>query len=166
MLCGPPNIWPQPSIRTVLGSKVLKFSSGSFKLNIDTRFDNVKNLLQHAYEIFREEVKHLETTEHSLRSNHHVDEKDNIRKNNDENQHHKTVTHDSNDVQDIATNDISDSFVPLLATFSEQPYDVNNFAINIRVYAHSDTYLSLSTDESYNLTLTRKLLENNLAAIA
>lgn len=154
MLCGPPNIWPQPSIKTVLGSKLLKFSSSSFKLNVDTKFENVKNLFQNAFEIFKEEVKNLE------KPHHHGDKKDSS-ENNDENQHRKTLTHKNNNDVNIV-NDISDNFVPLLATFTEQPHDVNNFEINIRVSTYSDTYLTLSTDESYNLTLTRKLLQNNM----
>lgn len=158
MLCGPPNIWPQPSIKTVLGSKALKLSSSSFKLNVDTKFNNVNTLLKHAYNIFVEEVKHLEANTQAKTSNHNKnDDNDNYLENNDGVKQHKQEQINK-DGRDFATgpSDISDNFVPLLAAFSGQSYDINNFLVNIRVYADGDTYLTLKTDESYNLTLSCK----------
>lgn len=155
MLCGPPNIWPQPSIKTVLGSKALKFTSRSFLLHMDTNFETVNNLLTKAFEVFVDEVKNLET---NLKDGNKLQESQtSLSSNPSENQHDKFKF--SNDIV-TSSNDLSDNFVPLVIPFNRITYDIESFQIVFKGITNEETYLTLNTDESYNLTLSRKLILN------
>lgn len=160
MLCGPPNIWPQPTVKTVLGNKSLKFRSSDIKFSVQSPNTNVNILLKNAFEIFQKETQELETSTGNIDPD--VDRgsssgNSNGRKANcnDNNNNNNNANLNSNSINLVTmNNEISDNFLPFLSTGKN--YDVARIQINAKVLNHADTYLTLHTDESYNLTLNCK----------
>lgn len=159
MICGPPNLWPQPTIKIVLSSKALKFKSSDIKFSVNSAYKNVNNLLKSAFDIFLREVQEFElggsgstgaatgdTSNDDMGKHGSVSKSSNLDNNNN-----LIVTNDKND-----NNEISDNFLPFLSMGGQRKYDVTSFNINAKVTQHADTYLTLHTDESYNLTLSCK----------
>ena len=60
MVCGGPNIWPLPTIKTNISSQSLTFKSNLIKFNAVSQFDGAKNLLEQAYDVFLHDLKNLE----------------------------------------------------------------------------------------------------------
>lgn len=63
MTCGPSNIWPQPTIKTTLGSNTLTFSSKNIKLKLKTPNRQVDDLYQSAFILFQRDIENLEQNE-------------------------------------------------------------------------------------------------------
>lgn len=78
MTCGPSNIWPQPTIKTTLGSSTLTFSSKDIKLKLKTPNRLVDELYQSAFILFQRDVENLENNENIVKP------EDEIKKNDDE----------------------------------------------------------------------------------
>lgn len=156
MICGPPNLWPQPTVKIVLSSKALKFKSSDIMFSVNSAYKNVNNLLKNAFDIFLREVQEFELgnvrrKETGVATGEKG--KDSVSSSNLDN-NNNVVTNDKND----NNNEISDNFLPFLSMASQKKYDVTSFNINAKVTQHADTYLTLHTDESYNLTLSCKYL--------
>lgn len=60
MTCGVPNIWPLPTIKTTLGYHSLTFRSHAVNLDITTKFDEARNVLQQAFGIFQSDLRGYE----------------------------------------------------------------------------------------------------------
>lgn len=65
MTCGVPNIWPLPTIKTSLGYHSLTFRSHAINLDIVTKFDEAKNVLQQAFGIFQNDLRGYENSKAS-----------------------------------------------------------------------------------------------------
>lgn len=131
-------------------------AESSFKFDVDSKFSDVNSLLKGAYEIFLDEVHHLDgkMASTNLGSVTHGD----VTEQQQHQKQEKQQLQAKETARDIATgsSDISDSFVPFVGTFGGNTYDVYNFNINVAVHSSGDTFLTLGTDESYNLTLSCK----------
>lgn len=162
MICGPPNLWPQPTIKTVLSSKALKLKSSDIKFSVNSEYKNVNNLLKNAFDIFLREVQGFEAGYRGsggvATSNDDVamGKKGSGSSGGGENHDNNNNFVEANDKND--NNEISDNFLPFLSMGSQKKYDVTSFNINAKVTQHADTYLTLHTDESYNLTLSCKYI--------
>lgn len=153
MLCGPPNLWPMPTIKIVLSSKALKFKASDIKFSVNSAYKNVNNLLKSAFDIFLREIQDFELGVIEVPSNEgSVAGGDNEgAKGESSNKHDKLLVKNSDKTEN---NEISDNFLPFLSMGNGKKYDVQRFNINAKVTQSSDTYLTLHTDESYNLTLS------------
>lgn len=60
MICGTSNIWPMPTGKVSLSSRSLTFKSNQIQLNVKTEFDEAKQLLDSAYNVFLVDLKALE----------------------------------------------------------------------------------------------------------
>lgn len=161
MICGPPNLWPQPTIKTVLSSKALKLKSSDIKFSVNSAYKNVNNLLKNAFDIFLREVQGFEAgysgSVGTATTSNDVDAEKRGGSSGTENHDNNNNFVGANDKHDNnVNNEISDNFLPFLSMGSQKKYDVTNFNINAKVIQHADTYLTLHTDESYNLTLSCK----------
>lgn len=60
MICGTSNIWPMPTGKVSLSSRSLTFKSNQIQLNVKTEFDEAKQMLDSAYNVFLVDLKALE----------------------------------------------------------------------------------------------------------
>lgn len=143
MTCGPINIWPQPTGKTTIGSKASRFRLGDIHAHMTTGSEEVESLLNRAFDVFRDElhsvlVAHGET----------YDDTDEL------------AATEGSEVNRGKESDGEKPEQPLKIRFyrpaDENRYDVDKFDVKISVLKSSETYLTLHTDESYNLSVTRK----------
>uniref|UniRef100_A0A336MDZ8 beta-N-acetylhexosaminidase n=1 Tax=Culicoides sonorensis TaxID=179676 RepID=A0A336MDZ8_CULSO len=163
MTCGPANLWPQPTIKTVLGSKALKFKSSDIKFSVNSAYKNVNNLLKSAFDIFLREIADFElgVVGTAVESSRNINRNNN---NNNEGKHGSVNSKFSDNNNNLVTeekvennNEISDNFLPFLSLGSQKKYDVKFFNINAKVTQSSDTYLTLRTDENTDKTVDVKI---------
>lgn len=133
MTCGAmPNIWPNPTGKTIGSSQSLTFQSHSVRLQISTKFKDVERLLEDAFGIFLTDIKALESG-------------------NTLNEMPKRYV--ASDTNNDKTNEQESDQV----THRNRNCDIQNVDVNV-VVSHSDvTFVHLDMNESYNLTIKSKL---------
>jgi hypothetical protein len=137
MLCGGyTKIWPEPT-KSYIGTSANSFSLLNVQYKIKTPFKNVENLLESAFSVFMDEL-------------------------------HK-IFHSSS-----SSSEEGGSSTPRLYKDDRQSSDYasahrkrsNNHTTTVNIFLYvlktSDVHLSLSTDECYNLTMTRESLKSLL----
>jgi hypothetical protein len=137
MLCGGyTKIWPEPT-KSYIGTSANSFSLLNVQYKIKTPFKNVENLLESAFSVFMDEL-------------------------------HK-IFHSSS-----SSSEEGGSSTPRLYKDDRQSSDYasahrkrsNNHTTTVNIFLYvlktSDVHLSLSTDECYNLTMTRESLKSML----
>lgn len=134
MICGSPNIWPMPTTKTSISSHSLTFDTNQIIFNVVTVFPDAKTLLQHAYEVFLFDIKHLEAK--PIASN--VGNTANNQ--NDEADTDKEKAHD-----DVAMN-------------TNKNCDINKLIIKAEILSISDVHQHQNMDESYELNVTSKYI--------
>ncbi|XP_055533117.1 probable beta-hexosaminidase fdl isoform X1 [Wyeomyia smithii] len=155
MTCGPINIWPQPTGKATIGSKVSRFRVADINVYIRTSFKPVENLLKKAFDVFREELRAVLLAHGVTKS---------------ESESYSLA--DGSEVTRGRTSDGTESDDPGTIRFykavDENRYDLDKFDVRITVQKSPDTHLTLHTDESYNLsvthtarTLTAKIFTNS-----
>lgn len=130
MICGSPNIWPLPTIKTSLSSKSLTFDSNQIQFDVKTKFADAKRLMLSAYDIFLFDLKHLEGK--------------NIINNSVEKMANNQ--NDGDDVTEIKHSDMS----------INKNCDINKIVIKAEILNISDVFEHMDADESYELNITRK----------
>lgn len=125
MTCGSSIIWPQPTIKTTLGSSTLTFSSKNIKLKLKTPNRRVDQLYKSAFLLFQKDVENLENNENIVKP------EDEIKKNDDE----------ENLIENVRNYDIDEVIVDVHVTESSEIY--MNLATN-------ETY-NLTINRKFNL---------------
>lgn len=135
MTCGSiPNIWPNPTGKSIGSSKSLTFQSHNVRLQISTKFNDVERMLENAFDIFLADLKGMESGS--------VVDVD-VQK--------KSSASDSNGERDSERD--GDQI-----THRNRNCDIENVDVNVAV-THSDvTFVHLDMDESYNLTIKSELM--------
>lgn len=132
MLCGGyTKIWPEPT-KSYIGTSANSFSLLNVQYKIKTPFKNVENLLESAFSVFMDELHKIF---HSSSST------------SDEGGGSSTTRLYKDDRSS------SSDFASVHRKHSNNHSTVNIF---LYVLKTSDIHLSLSTDECYNLTMTRE----------
>jgi beta-hexosaminidase Fdl len=155
MKCGPLQIWPQPTIKTTLGSSSLNFKLDDLHLKLGSSFDNVNNLIKDAFVIFRREIKVLEnSSSNNYNNNNNNNRNSNLR---DKERTKFDVINDNvfnNDENERKSGGIDTTIFGIRN--KQRHHDLEEVLVYIHVKKSIDIHLTLDTDESYNLTLTRK----------
>lgn len=131
MKCGPPNLWPLPTIKIALGSHSNMVSAAMIKLNVRTQFEKVEELYKDAFIVFQNELITMEKNSLS------------------------DVEEEKRAEQEVNKNYVisGDKIVANLINGNS----LSNMEIEVHIIKSPDIHLTLETDESYNLTITRKL---------
>lgn len=132
MLCGGyTKIWPEPT-KSYIGTSANSFSLLNVQYKIKTPFKNVENLLESAFSVFMDELHKI---------------------------FHSSSSTSEEGVSSTTRLYKDDRQSSDFASAHKKPSN-NHTAVNIFLYVlkTSDVHLSLSTDECYNLTMTRELL--------
>lgn len=132
MKCGPANLWPIPTIKSALGSHSNMISVTLIKLDVRTSFKKAEELLKEAFIVFQNELIMME--KNSLSG---VEEE-------------KQAEIDAN------KNDVIVDEKNLLNR--KNTMSLSNMEIEVHILKSPDIHLTLDTDESYNITITRKKL--------
>jgi beta-hexosaminidase Fdl len=149
MKCGALQLWPQPTIKTTLGSTSLNFKLDDVHLKLGSSFDAVNNLIKDAFVIFRREIKVLE----NRNSNSNYDTSSNSNSNlRDKEQRTRYEAVNENSERD----EVHETTVYEMK--SRARHDISQVLVYVHVKKSSDIHLTLQTDESYNLTLNREYL--------
>lgn len=131
MLCGPQTLWPEPSIKSLIGTNANSFQLSDVRYKVQTPFKSVENLMESAFSVFVEELKQIvhasggKTTDDALRT---------------------------------STRSYRDSSFSSSSVASTTNHRRNLVSVNIyvNVIKTADVHLSLSTDECYNITMSSK----------
>lgn len=142
MQCGPLNVWPQPTKKAILGSSSLNFNSKDIKVKLSTLHRDVEKLIRQSVSIFENDVKHLE--EDNMEEDINSEDLDDGKYQRRRSRHEQKGNEDHN------------SFAPHRNEVNEK-YDVDSVLLDIKITTFPEIYLTLETDESYNLSLERKL---------
>lgn len=133
MTCGPSIVWPQPTIKSTIGTDALSFMSDGITLKLKTIFKKVDELFRQSFEIFRDEIKLIENAnEESLKVDKEKEQKE-------------------NNINVLVNNDNE-----IINGRNKRHADGLNFEVEVIIRKYHDIYLTLDSDESYNLTVSRK----------
>ncbi|XP_058168013.1 probable beta-hexosaminidase fdl [Anopheles ziemanni] len=172
MTCGPINIWPQPTGSTSIGSKTSRFRLSDVRLKIVTDFPAVEQLLRDAYDVMRAEVRgmmvahgaSLEEIEGAVPASSvpsmllplTVQQQQQRRAGSEENESgaSRMPSEGGEAGKRSSTPDAGVGKIHFFKLVSDKRYDVDAFEVNIHVEKSSVTFLTLHTDESYNMTVT------------
>lgn len=146
MICGTSHIWPMPTGKVSLSSRSLTFQSNQLHFDIKTTFNEAKQLLHSAYNVFLLDLKSLEGQPVPSSTQPDLD-KTNNQFNGD-----KVATNlgSKADANDIANANINEN--------SNQNCDIKKFIINAEIQAMGDVFLHMETDESYELNVTSEYI--------
>lgn len=147
MICGEPNIWPMPTGRTKVSSRSLTLSAAAVTLHVDTPFAPVEALVRSAFELFAGDLLLLEANSASAPV-----------------ERSTAKTRPAAAAGPECTKEAT-AAAELLAEQQRQQQqqqlarqakycDIKHLNVRIAVGGAADVYLSLETDESYNLTVT------------
>lgn len=132
MLCGTQTIWPEPTIKALIGTNANSFRLTDVQFKVQTPFRNVESLMESAFSIFLEELKQIihasggkkddETLKTSTRS-------------------YKDVTYSGSKIEQSKTH---------------HRRNLTTVNIYVNVIKSADVHLTLNTDECYNVTMSSK----------
>lgn len=132
MLCGGyTKIWPEPT-KSYIGTSANSFNLLNIQYKIKTPFKNVENLLEKSFSVFMDELHKIS---------------------------HSSMVEENSGVGSSTTRLYKDDRQSSLDyTSVHRKHNNNQTTVNIFLYVlkTSDVHLSLSTDECYNLTMTRE----------
>lgn len=164
MTCGPINIWPQPTGATTIGSKTSRFRLSDMHVKIVTKFEPVDKLLHDAYDVLRAEVRAamvshgatLEEIEGAVPAASVPAGVQQLPR-----AEERSLATEVNDAATVgrsagASETSGVGKIHFFKLVSDKRYDVDAFEVNVHVEKSGDTHLTLHTDESYNMTVTRK----------
>lgn len=60
MLCGPSTIWPEPTIKSLIGTSASSFRLNDVQYRVQTPFRQVESLMESAFLIFLDEIKQIQ----------------------------------------------------------------------------------------------------------
>lgn len=128
MLCGSQSLWPEPTIKSLIGTNANSFNLNDVQLKVQTPFKNVETLTESAFSVFLEEVRTL-----------------------------KKSSGDRSDGDEFRTSTKSYRDVTNSGSHADS-HRRNVTAVNIYVYVikTADVHLTLGVDECYNITMSSK----------
>jgi beta-acetyl hexosaminidase like len=130
MLCGPQTLWPEPSIKSLIGTNANSFQLSDVRYKVQTPFKNVESLMESAFSVFVEELKQIV---------------------------HASGGKTTDDVLRTSTRSYRDSSFSSSSTAStSHRRNLVNVNIYVNVIKTADVHLTLSTDECYNITMSSK----------
>lgn len=135
MKCGAANIWPLPTGKSQIGSHSNKISPTMIKLDLRTQFKNVEAIYKEAFVIFQRELIALE--KNGMKG---VEE-----------ERKADVDANKNDV--IETVGVTGDDKKVNKKYAES---LSNVELEVHILNSPDIHMTLDTDESYNLTITRE----------
>lgn len=131
MLCGSQVLWPEPSIKSLVGINANSFNLNDVQYKVQTPFKNVELLMGNVFTVFLEEIKQIKRASGGMQA------EDDI----------KTTTKSYRDSK------LSGSRVE---ASSKERSNLTTVNIYVNVLKTSEVHLSLNTDECYNLTMSSK----------
>jgi hexosaminidase len=146
MLCGPSNIWPEPTIKSLLGTNSNDVRLTDIQIKVKTPFKRVESLMENAFLIFLNELKQIEQSNEQSR---------NDDSNNSVNS--KTVSVGANN-NNVDSNDKNSNFYDSSERLRHHRGNFSSVNIYVDISKDPDIYLTLQTDECYNLTVIREYL--------
>ncbi|XP_055610390.1 probable beta-hexosaminidase fdl isoform X2 [Uranotaenia lowii] len=159
MTCGPINIWPQPTGKTVIGSKTSRFRLGDVKVQVKASTPAVEQLLEKAFGVFKDELQAV-LVAHGA---HKVDENQSSSTTAEGGPDSDRGKPDSAGAPDKSSDTAKIHFYKPV---DDHKYDIDKFDVRITLIKPSETYLTLETDESYNLSITHSARSLNVKIFA
>lgn len=144
MICGGPNVWPLPTIKTSLGTQSLSFQSHLMNLDIVTQFGEARTLLQQAYDILLADLRGLENSNKVVGTI--ADEP-------------TTGGHEQQQQQQLHVDNSarrSSSGGSDREHFVDKDCDIKHVDIKVEISTIKEVYLSMDMDESYELKIASK----------
>lgn len=132
MLCGSQTLWPEPSVKSLIGTNAVSFHINDVQYKVQTPFKNVENLMESAFSVFVDEVRQIKhasggsTTEDELKSS----------------------------TKSYRESPYSSS--TRAGTFTSPKRNLTTVNIYVNVVKTADVHLTLATDECYNITMSSK----------
>jgi beta-acetyl hexosaminidase like len=128
MLCGPQTLWPEPSIKSLIGTNANSFQLNDVRYKVQSPFKNVENLMESAFSVFVEELKQIV---------------------------HSSGGKTSDFLPRTSTRSFKDSSYSSV-TSSTHRKNLVNVNIYVNVIKTADVHVTLNTDECYNVTMSSK----------
>lgn len=131
MLCGTPSLWPEPTVKSLIGTNANSFHLNDVQYKAQTPFKNVESLMESAFSVFLEEVRQMKhasgwkSTDDALRTSTRT---------------YRDVTYSGTRAEGSTT----------------RRRNLTTVNIYVSVVKTSDVHLTLNTDECYNITMSSK----------
>lgn len=132
MLCGSQTLWPEPSIKSLIGTNAVSFHLNDVQYKVQTPFRNVENLMESAFSVFVDEVRQIK---------------------------HASGGSPSDDELKSSTKSYRESpysSSTRAGTFTSPKRNLTTVNIYVNVVKTADVHLTLATDECYNITMSSK----------
>lgn len=130
MLCGSQTIWPEPTVKSLIGTNANSFRLTDVQYKVQTPFKNVESLMESAFSIFLEEIKQIKRASGG-----------------------KATDDDGFRSSTKSYRDVTYSGSRLEPTHRRNLTTVN---VYVNVIKTGDVHLTLNTDECYNITMSSK----------
>lgn len=147
MLCGPSNVWPEPTIKSLMGTNSNDVILTDIQIKIKTPFKRVENLMENAFLVFLNELKQIEQSSDHLRNE---ESSSNINS--------KTVSVGANNFDSNDKN--ANLYESVEKTRHHHRKNLTSVNIFVDILKDPDIHLNLQTDECYNLTVMREYFCN------
>lgn len=132
MLCGSQTLWPEPSIKSLIGTNAVSFHLNDVQYKVQTPFKNVENLMESAFSVFVDEVRQIK---------------------------HASGGSSSDDEPKSSTKSYRESpysSSTRAGNFVSPKRNLTTVNIYVNVVKTADVHLTLATDECYNITMSSK----------
>uniref|UniRef100_A0A8D8DEL4 beta-N-acetylhexosaminidase n=2 Tax=Culex pipiens TaxID=7175 RepID=A0A8D8DEL4_CULPI len=140
MTCGPINIWPQPTAKATIGSKTSRFRLADLNVHIKAAAQPVEGLLRDAFGVFKEELRATLVAHGAAGEDGEVVA--------------AAASLVTESGKEPGKEPSADGKIHFYKPVDENRYDVDKFDVRITVLKSPDVYLTMQTDESYNLSVT------------
>ncbi|KAL9913864.1 probable beta-hexosaminidase fdl isoform X1 [Glossina fuscipes] len=168
MTCGEISIWPQPTIKTAVSTKSLKFSMDDIQLRLDTPYKGVEKHFRIAFDLFLKDLRHIQRLNLPKRSEQEQETERERSANNADGQS-RLLTGNAivaNDKQRSKRFQLDQRIKGSHAQYGEnigaasilsrafstrKQCDIDSLTVNVVIHKFSDMHLSLETDESYQI---------------
>lgn len=134
MLCGSQTLWPEPTVKSLIGTNANSFRLTDVQYKVQTPFKNVESLMESAFSIFLEEIKQIR---HASGGNVADD---------------ATTKSTTKSYRDVTYSGSSSR----METMPRPRRNLTTVNIYVNVIKTSDVHLTLGTDECYNMTMSSK----------
>lgn len=144
MICGTSHIWPMPTGKVSLSSRSLTFKSNQLRFEVKTSFNEAKQLLHSAYDLFIYDLKSLEEQWIQPSTQTNLD---------------KTNIEINGEKSDTVSGPRVDSAKTTIEQNANQNCDINRIIINAEIQKTGDVSLNMEMDESYELNVTSRHIQ-------
>lgn len=135
MLCGSQTLWPEPSIKSLIGTNAVSFHLNDVQYKVQTPFKNVENLMESAFSVFVDEVRQIK---------------------------HASGGSSDDELKSSTKSYRESTFSSSTraGTSTSPKRNLTTVNIYVSVVKTADVHLTLSTDECYNITMSSKSRRN------